>query len=794
MSEDNDGQNKYMVQQKVSYHVYEQEQKVLLRARYPFLPPAQISRKVKESWNRLKQEAKQSYTKSVLVKTPTKDVSKVATKQRNKKQKVSSKIKKDPIVYGTLESPNSVSSGYLQSLKNDSVYTSDFYSSPMVLSPNNDNRQDTFCPKLFESPHFESPPHRQVDFNQKDYIKSKLPVKVPKIIQNEHSTQGILKGSRTDDTPKTKAVKGRVSFSTAGDESFQQSKDNNDMDDCHQDNDSDDEYSAMLIRRTDDQYNFDDIDQHSMVVEEENQAIYPMKKPEGEDLNNNKQKSKKSKKKDRSKGQGLCERESPIEIGVNKSTLSPTDLENSTIDKKRKARYVKRQNSHGDEEGKEEKLPEKPKGQQLSRRRGASDEKGGKQSYYNSNRSSQSDDSVKGNSQSSDSFISSSQSYTSAEGNSQLDNNSNIICQSNESLSQDVMSPTQEPKKRKLLSRSRQNSSNSEVTSGTTTKKEARSVLKSRATLKDCDITPEQKGETTYITPQMHEDIYTHNLLEASKLPRKTRRSSQWKEEIPNDDNTDELCKLTKQKRRSSRRLAGDQEENFTEVKKSCVIADKLRKNEANTLLPVVDASGDAKKPENPKKIRKTLRKQTKAVNQPESCNDGDDDEVASKASDISSYDSWTILDEEYNSELALEEDSDHESAAVGQSDASKALVQALRKMKQTMADDGEVSDERSSPKLLSPALSGISQMSSASSDIDSSTNNSQSSRGKGQNVQISVSTGKAVTPSLCEMFGNMTPPEKRRTSQHTRRLLASSNRESTSNFSQLFKSHDIFA
>ncbi|XP_033743311.1 uncharacterized protein LOC117329467 [Pecten maximus] len=781
---DSDGQDEYMVQQKVSYRMYEQEQKVLLRSRYPFLSPVQISRKVKESWNRLKQEAKLSYTKSVLVKTPSKEQTKGTTKSKPKKHNVRAMVDEetcDLIGYETVDLPiQKASPVYGQPKKNDSVYTSDFYSSPMV-SPNNDNSQDTFCPKLFESPNFESPPHRQFDiFNQKNYTKSKLPLKVPKITQSEHSTQGILKGRRTDETPKTKAGKGRVSFSTDGNDNYQQSQDCSDADDCNQDDDSEDDYNAMLIRRTDDSFDFDDIDQHHMFVEEKKQQgqinTHPVfnkeKKMHREVLKcdkslHNKERLRIYKKIDGGQENEYQRESSFKEAEEGKKILKPATFGNTTRGKKRKecsGKEGERQVNYGDETVKDENLAGKPKRKSRKmRKQDISDGKGDNHTYYSlfenslskGNDSSQSNDSAHGNSQSNDSAHGNSQSNDSANGNSQ----------SNDSVN------SQPYRKSYYL-----------------TKKEMTLGLKPSLTEQGGDITPVvQTGEKTYITPQMDDDVYTHNLLEASKLPRKARRSSMWKEnfQMPPDNCIDQSSKLTKQKRRSSRNLAGE-EKAYTEVKKSHDTVDRFMKCEQkgeSVLSPLVDASGDAKEPDCSSVFRRTLRSQTKLAIQSENYDHND----STKLSDLSSSDSWTILDEEYNADDLSEGESD--SHPIDQSDASHALMQALRKMKQVVADE-EISDERSSPKLLSPALSGISQMSSVSSN--SSATNSQSSPGTGHIIQGHVSSDKAVSQGLCEMFGDMTPPEKR-TSQHTRRLLASSNRESSSNFSQLFKTKDIF-
>ncbi|OWF53900.1 myb-like protein X [Mizuhopecten yessoensis] len=848
-----DGQDEYMVQQKVSYRMYEQEQKVLLRSRYPFLSPVQISRKVKDSWNRLKQEAKQFYTKSVLVKTPTKDLTKVTAKSKQKRQKVRGRLDVNqreicdqigcendsmelPYQMSLLTSPVD---GRLQN--DDSAYRSDFYSSPGV-SPNISAgiRHDTSCPKLFESPNSESSPHQKFDmFTQKNYTKSKLPLKAPNIIQDEHSTQGILKRSRTDVTPKTK-VKGRVSFSTDKNEKFQQIQDYNDIDNS-QDDDSEDEYNAMLIRRADDSYNFDDIDDHNMIVEEDRQgeliSSYRNKHFNEETRTRDRDvlkfdtsldKRKKivgTKKIKEQPDKTQLRKESLMETVEGKNILKPTNSGNIIREKKKrgvagncseKARKQLPVN-YGDVRGKKEKLPDGAKG----RRRNFSDEKTetDNQSHYSLHENSPSidkghknsllNDSGDGNSQSNDSANGNSQSNDSANSYNQSNDCSNDSSQSNyiasdnsQSSVHDMRSPILESRKTRSSMRTKQNKKETEVQSLSFTKKESRTGLKPHSVTmvtEDYDSTPVQREETKYITPQMNESVHTHNLREASKIPRKARRSSCREEDLgtkPSDNNLDRSSKLKKQKRRSSRRLAGE-EEAYTEEKELQDVSDRFMtsgKKEENVLPPFVDASGDAKVPESPSDQRRSLKNKTKQAIQPckgkyyNSAKYCDNDEDITKLSDHSGSDSWTIMDEEYNSEVLLSED-ENDTHATGQSDASKALVQALHRMKQVLADE-DTSDERSSPKLLSPALSGISQMSSVSSD--SSAANSQPTSGQGPSTQGSVSADKTVTQGLCDMFGDMTPPQKR-TSRHTRRLLASSNRETGSNFAQLFKTQNIF-
>ncbi|XP_060073321.1 uncharacterized protein LOC132553126 [Ylistrum balloti] len=837
MSGGSDEQDEYVVQQKVSYRMYEQEQKVLLRCRYPFLSPVQISCKVKDRWNRLRQDAKKFYTKSVLVKAPNKDQTNTTSKSKGKNYKVRSKLDVDegetcdPSAYQTDSVPHPRSiltlpvSRRLQK-DHDSIYTSDFYSSS-VESPNSDSGEKAFCPKLFESP--ESPPHHQFDiFTQKSYTKSKLPLRVPVIIQKNHSTLGILKGSRTDNTPKAKAVKGRVSFSTDKNGNLQKSGDVIATDNCNQDDDSEDEYNAVLIRRTDDSYNFDDIDQHNMFVEEEN-------KLREVNIHQDKDFNEKIKASDRE----MLKNDKKYGLNVSNYALEGKEkekIQKESLKKKAEGKNMTQSNSgnmrgkkrkgglgvfcsqkrgekkvvDGNVIGNEENTSGQTKAKRQSRRAvkenftGVNVNSMSKNSIYmNSlskdiaNGNSQSNDSANGNSQSNDSANWNSQSNESANGNCQLNDSANGNSQSNDSANwnsqsnessfQDRKSPIQKSMKTRSSLRTEEKSAAREVQSLSVPKKEVSSELKPSFGTKtrDYDLTPEQGGETTYITPQMDDDVYTHNLHEASKVPRKSRRSSQWKETKSSDITIGESNSPNKRKQRSfSRRLNGGEKSN-TEIKISLDTFDEseCERNDAKVSCILVDASGDAKIPGSPPLGQRILRSQTKLITEPaeenyQTSENYSNYKVIVKPGELFSSDSCTIMDEEYDMEDSSDDET--ESEFIGQSDSSKALVQALLKMKQTVGDDNL--DERSSPKLLSPALSGISQLSSVSSD--SSATNSQST--------VPMSIDKGATQGLCEMFGDMTPPDKQKP-QHSRRMLASSHKESSSNFAQLFRTKDIF-
>ncbi|KAK3605422.1 hypothetical protein CHS0354_007503 [Potamilus streckersoni] len=150
--------------------------------------------------------------------------------------------------------------------------------------------------------------------------------------------------------------------------------------------------------------------------------------------------------------------------------------------------------------------------------------------------------------------------------------------------------------------------------------------------------------------------------------------------------------------------------------------------------------------------------------------------------------------------------------------DALENAIARLRRMV-TLNNNPEVSSLSvdSSPKLQSPALSGISELSSLSSESNLSSKMQDSSHDQ---IEQQVTNGKITTETqrpletpceasfqdvhlrnhilvnqddLCTMFREVTPEGKKSRLKGGRRLVASSKVQSNSNFKDLFNSDEIF-
>ncbi|XP_052282996.1 uncharacterized protein LOC127879926 isoform X2 [Dreissena polymorpha] len=124
---------------------------------------------------------------------------------------------------------------------------------------------------------------------------------------------------------------------------------------------------------------------------------------------------------------------------------------------------------------------------------------------------------------------------------------------------------------------------------------------------------------------------------------------------------------------------------------------------------------------------------------------------------------------------------------------ALERVLEGLRSTRVTAELDCPlIGSDRSSPCLLSPAMSGISELSSTSSRSQSrlSSQNLDIHQGEGQNVHTAdLQVHSQEDKTLCDMFADVTPPERKTSGQYkTTRMLASGGSQGKVDLTQWFQ------
>ncbi|KAK3100175.1 hypothetical protein FSP39_015777 [Pinctada imbricata] len=224
------------VQQSISYQSFLREQRIKLSSRYPFLSKSQINGKVKDLWNKLAQEEKEQYTKTSLIKTPTK-----SARKQNKPRSKTGK-------WTCFNTPEL----FFEDRNNGE---SDFADASVNKRSPVDKRASAES-KLEDSDwFFDDSWDRTVHSKTKGSSERKPG-------NNLTNTGGILKNAGLKDTP-AKTKENRVSFAHEPDDEREVSEVTQPSQDCSYSDDED----AMLICRND--VNFDDVDNHEIEIEKE---------------------------------------------------------------------------------------------------------------------------------------------------------------------------------------------------------------------------------------------------------------------------------------------------------------------------------------------------------------------------------------------------------------------------------------------------------------------------------------------------------------------------------------------
>ncbi|KAL5012915.1 hypothetical protein ScPMuIL_011466 [Solemya velum] len=270
---------KYTLQTVVSYRVFCKEQHARLVSQYPFLTKHQIACKVRQLWTNLENDKKKAYTKKVLHATPD--------KKRNKTKK----DEKSPLNVSPKKQLVSNWDVYKEDSKN--AHEDDF-GFAQLLSPA--GKRTSTSPDWLKERVSCLKKSTGKNYSGNEYLLDSN--KIPCILQNTPSNpQGIMKRYRHQ-SDGLNVSKGRVSFSTNDEAAVIDSSHAFEEDESEDlPNDSDNEEDCKLIRRemTED-YNFDNIEGHNLCVEGER---------DGENTNTRSKKIQKSCK----KADKYCEKE-----------------------------------------------------------------------------------------------------------------------------------------------------------------------------------------------------------------------------------------------------------------------------------------------------------------------------------------------------------------------------------------------------------------------------------------------------------------------------------------------------